>query len=116
MRHDGGGRAGGAGEDLFALGAGLGGHASVAEGLVAEGEQGVERGLFQSGSPVVGPAAGLVKVEPRMIGRGPASAEDDVAAGEIQQVAGAEFGGAGEHGADSGELRGVVDGGEPEAA
>lgn len=105
----------GAGEGGFGGGGGVEGHAFVAEGLIAEGEHGGEGGFFEAGAPVVGAASGIVVVDPGVVGAGPAGEEDDVAAWDVEDVAGVEIAGVGEWVAEGGELAGVVDGGEFEA-
>ncbi len=83
--------------------------------MVAEGEHGREGGFFEAGAPVVGSAAGVVVVDPGMVGASPSGEEHDVAAWDVEDVSGLEVKGVGNGEADGGKLAGVVNGGELEA-
>ena len=108
MRDDGGGGAYGTGEDLLPIGAHLGGHAAVAERLVAEGEQRIEWRLFESGLPVIGGPASFVEIDPFAIGRRPSGAKEHMAMRDVQQVAGAKIPGIWEESAEGRKLRGLT--------
>ncbi len=55
--------------------------------MVAEGEHGREGGFFEAGAPIVGAAAGVVVVDPGMVGASPTGEEHDVATWNVEDVA-----------------------------
>lgn len=83
--------------------------------MVAKGEHGSEGGFFEAWAPVVGAAAGVVVVDPGMVGASPTGEEHDVAARDVKDVAGLKVTGVGDGKADGRKLVGVVNGGELEA-
>ncbi len=100
----------------FAVRRDLAGHAAVAQWCVAEGEEGVQRRLFEAGFSIIGSAAGLIIIEPGVLRVGPTGAEDHMAVRDVEQVAGPQIARAGQFCADGRQLGGVMHGGQLQAA